>query len=206
MFIKILFGIKCCTAQFIWALFIWSLELYYLLFMLFPIQVLRKNLNVVVDLGRDPGSSLKTRGGKTGIWPGMWGWVMCHFQGHLGLSLLGLLCWGHMGQAQSCEWQELAAHLPVTILGSETHCWSTGSTVLLAGPAQDEADLLPGCPLMEKTGRQRDLCTWRWPWAGYLQGLLLVLFAFHSWGNSPKYLSNLSKITGLIVTCLKSQG
>lgn len=165
--------------------------------MLFPVQVLRKNLSVVVDLGRDPGSSLKTWGRKMGIWPGMWGWVMCHFQGHLGPSLLGPPCWGQVGQAQSCEWRELAVYLSVTTSG----CWSTGSSALWAGPAQDEADLFPGCPLMDKTGSQRHLCTWKWPWVGYLQGLILVLFAlfaFHSWGNSPKYLSNLSKITGLI--------
>ena len=68
---------------------------------------------------------------------------------------------GHTGHSQSWEWRESCAHLPVTISGSETYSWSAYSSALLASPAQDEADLLPGWPLMEKTGRQRHLCTWR---------------------------------------------
>lgn len=163
--------------------------------MLFHIQVLRKNLSVVVDLGRDPGSSLKTWGRKMGIWPGMWGWVMCHFQGHLGPSLLGPPCWGQVGQAQSCEWRVRC--LPFSYHLRLLEHW------LLSAPEPDLPKMKQICFLdvLWWIKRKPELLYMEMALGKMPEGLILVLFAlfaFHSWGNSPKYLSNLSKITGLI--------
>lgn len=135
---------------------IWSSQIICLLtfwnfiscYLCFPVQVLRKNLSVVVWVWEGAQSSKDMREER---WESgqAWGWV-CHFQGHLGPSLLGPPCWGKWGRlSELWEWRELDVYLSVTTSG----CWSTGSSSALKPdlPRWSRSGF-PGCPLMDKTG------------------------------------------------------